>query len=434
MKRLSIALLTTIAALAAGGAPALARAPSGEPAAANAAPQVPGWDAFIEALRTLPGEMLAKLPPEMRADPQIRAEVGRLALESLASSSLNLVGADGDFPVFLPTIGQVLDIGQPNADTIYRFAQITPGGSYRLRGSKGSLTIATIGQNRPSPYEKASKDGKVGAVPVYHDINALHADADGRFDVLLSPARPAGYTGDWWELLPATNKLFLRMVSTDWANERDPTITVERVDRPMRRPRTAAGELAQRLEQLPAQVRFSALLFVDHVAQLRSQGYVNTLKVLDVSQMGGLKGQFYYEGAYDLADDEALVIAAKVPAKCQYRSIILTNELYETTDWTDNHASLNAAQAAPDKDGVLRVVVANRDPGVPNWLDTAGYSKGLVQGRWTNCDSQPIPTVRKVALRDLRKVLPPETGMVSPAERDRITRERRRAYQERPQW
>jgi len=54
-----------------------------------------------------------------------------------------------------------------------------------------------------------------------------------------------------------------------------------------------------------------------------------------------------------------------------------------------------------EKDGVLRIVVSARDPGVPNWIDTAGYSRGLIQGRWTDCESQPIPTVRKVPLADV---------------------------------
>ena len=304
----------------------------------------------------------------------------------------------------------------------------------RYSGFHTALRIAMIGQNRPSPYEKANLGGPVGAVPVYHDLNALHTDGRGRFDVLLSPARPAGYTGDWWQLLPTTNKLFLRMVSDEWGKEQDPTIAIERADKPMGRPRQSAADLEQRLAQLPLQTRFSAMLFVDHVAKLAAEGYVNKLKVLDVSQMGGLKGQFYYEGDYDLADDEALIVEAKVPAHCQYRSMILTNEIYETTDWTDNQSSLNDSQARSDADGVLRVVVSTRDPGVPNWLDTAGYPKGLVQGRWTNCSEQPIPTVRKVAIADLRKALPPETGTVTPEQRDRIIRDRRMSYQLRPQW
>lgn len=123
-----------------------------------------------------------------------------------------------------------------------------------------------------------------------------------------------------------------------------------------------------------------------------------------------------------------------MPTKCDYRSLILTNEIYETTDWYNNHSSLNGAQAAPDPDGKLRIVVSAKDPGARNWLDTAGYPRGIIQGRWTGCDSQPIPTVTKVKARDVLKTLPKGVATVTREERQKILRERRRALLERPHW
>src|SRR5258708_14357375 len=102
---------------------------------------------------------------------------------------------------------------------------------------------------------------------------------------------------------------------------------------PAEKPSPRAADLEQRLRRLPGATAFMAMLFVDHVEALRQQGYINKLKVLDVSQMGGLTGQFYYEGAYDLQDDEALIVESTIPANCLYRSVVLTNEIYETTDW-----------------------------------------------------------------------------------------------------
>jgi hypothetical protein len=390
-------------------------------------PAVAGWQEMIDSLRTLPDRMLAKLPEARRADPQTRQEVGRLALESLASSLLDAIGGDADFPAFLPTIGQLLNVGQPNADTLYRAARVSPAGVYRLRGRRGSLNQTKIGQVVP-------RNAESGAGRAHLDINTLAVDADGCFDVLISAARPTGYTGDWWELRPAANKLMLRMVSYDWANEQPPTFSLERVDRPMGRPRTSAADLQQRLRALTPVVDFIGLMFVDHVEQLRQGGFVHKFKEFDVSQIGGLVGQFYYETVYELADDEALIIESPIPKVCPYRSIILTNEIYETTDWYNNHSCLNGAQSAPDGDGILRFVVAPRDPGVKNWLDTAGYPTGAIQGRWTDCDSQPIPSIRKVPLAEVVQLLPRDTAMVTPTERDQIIRARRAALQQRPHW
>jgi len=415
-----------LATLALAAFPFAAKAADGAAPAAAAPSAVPGWQEFVDSLRTLPDRMLAKLPEPMRQDPQVRQEIARLALESLASQALGAVGADGDAPQFLPSIGQVLNIGQPNADTIYRSAAITPGGTYRITGKQGTVNLAVLAQVVPQ--------GEAGAGSRAHlDLSELKTDANDRFDVLLSAERPQGYTGDWWQLNPGARTLMLRLVSSDWDKEVEPTLSIERVDRPIGRPRVPAAVLERRLRALPQQVDYIALMFVDHVEQLRREGFVNRFKVFDVP-FGALAGQFYYEGVYDLADDEALIVESPVPAKCDYRSLILTNEIYETTDWVNNHSSLNAAQSAPDSDGKLRIVVSARDPGVRNWLDTAGYAKGIIQGRWTGCDSQPIPTVQKVKVQDVLKALPKGVATVTPEERQQILRERRRALLERSYW
>jgi hypothetical protein len=226
----------------------------------------------------------------------------------------------------------------------------------------------------------------------------------------------------------------MRLVSCDWAHERSPTFSIERIDKPTGSPRRSAQDLEQRLRALPIAVNFLGPMFVDHVEQLRQEGYLNKLKAFDITSGGGLVGQYYYEGAYDICDDEALIVEAKVPDRFGYYSVILTNEIYETIDWYNNHSSLNDAQAVLDKDRVLRVVISSRDPGVPNWLDTAGHSRGVIQGRWAECDSHPVPIIRKVALADVRKLLPAETGNVTPEQREHIIRERRAALQQRPLW
>jgi hypothetical protein len=398
----------------------------------SAVPEVPGWAEFAESVRALPERLLAKLPEALRNDPQVRQEVARLALEGIASCTLGALASDPEHPQFVAAIGQVLNVGQPNCDTVYRTANISPDGIYRLRGVRGTLCMFNVAQSPPSPGEPGFR--REPAPRPAHDFNALAVDAQGRFDVIISRERPAGHTGDWWKLEPTTSKLLLRMVSSDWSGEQSPTLSIERLDVPAPRPRVPAATLEATLRVLPAQLSFLTGLLIDHVEQLKAEGYVNKFKVFEVHEMGGLIGQFYYEGPYDLADDEALIVETTVPKQCQYRSLILTNGIYETTDWTNNQSSLNDAQAPADADGVLRIVISTNDPGVPNWLDTAGHRQGLIQGRWFNCDSNPIPSVRKVALADVRKHLPSETPTVSADEREQIVRERRRAYSERPLW
>lgn len=409
--------------------------PAAEPAAkapiaAPAGPLLPGWNAFTDRLRGLAPQALGKLPDRLREDPQIQQEVGRLLLEALAAGSIAALSTDGDHPMFYPSLGFLLNIFQPNADTLYRNADITPGGSYRLRGRAGTTRMALIGTFGAAQ----AGPGAVNA-SAYYDLNSLKTDADGRYDVLLSPVKPEGHTGDWWKLDPGVSRLLLRLVAQDWSKERDPTISIERVDVPAPRPRPPAPALEKRLADLPAAVERQALFLIDHVEGLRRDGFVNRLRQWDVvAGFGGVFGQFYYEGAFELKDEEALLLETELPQGCLYASLLLTNDIFETIDWYNNHSSLNAAQWQVARDGKLRVVISAKDPGVQNWLDTAGHATGVVQGRWTGCSATPIPAARKVALKDLPKLLPADTARISPADRDRLLRDRRSAFQQRPLW
>ena len=391
---------------------------------------IPAWNRMLDGLRDLAPKMLDKLPAHLRDDPQMQQEAGRLLLAALATRGIDAVAPGGDNPMFLPALNMVLNVYQPNADTVYRQTQITPGGSYRLRGRKGSLSIAKIGM-----YGPPAGGGSIQALG-YHDINELPGGPDASFDVILSPERPQGYEGDWWELNPNTSMLNLRQVAYDWATERDPLLSIERIDIPPARRRASAGDIVQRLNRLVPATAHTAMLLVDHVEQLRQEGYVNSrFKEWDVvGGFGGLFGQFYYETVYDLKDDEALVIETDYPDQVAYASLLLTNEVFETTDWYNNHSSLNGAQWHRNADGKLRVVVSSQDPGVHNWLDTAGYSSGVIQGRWTDASSTPMPTARKVALADVMQHLPSDMRMVTPQERDTIVRDRMAQFQQRVLW
>jgi hypothetical protein len=85
---------------------------------------------------------------------------------------------------------------------------------------------------------------------------------------------------------------------------------------------------------------------------------------------------------YELRDGEALLIEVEVPVTPAYSGIHLANLWGESHDYANRVTSLNGFQSEASADGRLRYVVAHRDPGVPNWLDTGGRSEGYALIRW----------------------------------------------------
>jgi len=52
-------------------------------------------------------------------------------------------------------------------------------------------------------------------------------------------------------------------------------------------------------------------------------------------------------------------------------------------------SSLNTEQIAYEPDGSYTIVVADEDPGVPNWLDTGGHRTGTIFWRYLLPDEDP---------------------------------------------
>jgi hypothetical protein len=388
------------------------------------------WESLIDELRPLGAMMHDRVPEALRGDPHVMQESVRLLLYGLMRATTDALVGDRDHPMFVPELNIAQNIFQPNADTIYKTAMIAPGGSYRLRGDRGTVRMVILAQMGPDTLRSGQHHPVLGQL----DFDDLTLDAKGMFDVLISPEKPQGHSGDWVLLDPQTEKFMVRIVGCDWGEEREPRLSIDRLDVQPAKGRVSLDDLAFRLSEIPTITRNCALAFPAKVQQLRDEGLINELKVVDFSQMSGLSRQSYYEGAYDLADDEALITEVHIPEQVGYWSLILTNELYETTDWYNNQSSLNDTQAVVDSDGVFRAVISARDPGVHNWLDISGYPRGAVQGRWFDTDARPTPTIHKVRLDEVAALLPADTTRVTSAQRDAMLRDRRMAAQLRTIW
>jgi hypothetical protein len=135
-------------------------------------------------------------------------------------------------------------------------------------------------------------------------------------------------------------------------------------------------------------------------------------------------------GRWELRPGEALIVEVE-PPEGVYWSFSIGNPWWETIHYGRHQSSLNAHQAALDSDGVVRVVLCADDPGVANWLDTAGHSNGPIILRCVRTKTAPTPTARIVPFDGIRAELPSDTAQVTADERKSILAARRRAVRER---
>jgi hypothetical protein len=119
------------------------------------------------------------------------------------------------------------------------------------------------------------------------------------------------------------------------------------------------------------------------------------------------------------------------PPEGIYWSFSIGNPWWETIHYGRHQSSLNAHQAVEDSDGLVRVVLCERDPGVANWLDTAGYSNGPIILRCVRTKTAPTPSTRVVPFGEIHAQLPSDTAMVTAEERASIITARRNAVRER---
>jgi hypothetical protein len=120
---------------------------------------------------------------------------------------------------------------------------------------------------------------------------------------------------------------------------------------------------------------------------------------------GDTKLPSYTHGWWELEPDEALVIELPDPG-ARFWGLQLASSLWHTLDYANRLTTFNHAQARSDADGVVRLVLAHRDPGVHNWLDTTGLRSGVLICRFHRATNATAPRTQVVRLPDVLDTLP----------------------------
>ncbi|WP_019202194.1 hypothetical protein [Tsukamurella sp. 1534] len=308
---------------------------------------------------------------------------------------------DKDHPFLLSGTGPFTKMGLDNPDTLYFGARVDGAHEYVVTGRRGTTCDISFQVLGGGEYT----DDNVPASTVAFDDRELTVDDDGRFEVRFGPGEPGpGY----YRLPPGKAQLVIREVFDDWSARRS-TFAIARADTAGTPPPALTEELLRKRyaaagKQLVNRVR----TWLQFPKWFYDPLPVNTLTAPRLTP-GGLATQYSSVGHYELGDHEALVIT--VPrGDAPYLGFQLGSLWYISLDYIHHQTSLNGSQAQVDPDGMIRIVVAEKDPGVVNWIETLGHRRGYLQFRWQRTarelTAKDGPTAQVVPVSEVASHLP----------------------------
>jgi hypothetical protein len=311
-----------------------------------------------------------------------------------------------DFPYFVASTGPYTKMGLDNPDTLYFHSYLRDDAEYVVTGRRGSTADLSF-QVLNGDYSPVEVPDSLTAF----DDREIEVAADGFFEVRFGPARRN--PGPDYVTLPAGSAMLLvREVYSDWSLERRGTIQIHRADRAGGAPPAADTETMAKRYRVAGKILLSRLrTFLAFPEWFYLNLPVNTLTEPRPTP-GGLATQFSAVGHYDLADDQAMIVT--VPAAghrvAPYQGIQLGSMWYISLDYINHQTSLTADQANVDRDGMIRFVISEQDPGVKNWLERTGHGRGYVQLRWQRLTRELTPedgpSVEVLPVADLPDALP----------------------------
>jgi len=387
--------------------------------------QLRSWSEYVDLLK--PAEKLLKKlwRPD---DIEYRADYYRQMVMNISYAYFQYFQSNETHPELMPLWNSVYLL-QPNPDDVYYYAPIDGKHTYRVLGDRGTIHMlhfqfgyGMMGMVHPPGKQVSFVDGK-----------DLQVGKDGKFEFIVSAKKPDGYTGHWHQLDPKCDFMMVRMRSYDWGNEIDTRLAIECLDAPPLKRRMPPEEIAERLE--------GALTLTDRLCDLFFGLQNDILKEVGKNKFQfntypniGLQNQYYWTAVFDFEPGEALILETDLPKVRPYWNVQLNDPYFNAIEYVYRQSHLNGHIAQVDSDGKFRAVLSLEDPGIANWLDPAGFKQGTIYGRWTQCDSAPMPTLKKVPFADLRKHLPKDTPVFTAEQRAAALRQRRIGAQLRRRW
>ncbi|HEX5097324.1 MAG TPA: DUF1214 domain-containing protein [Acidimicrobiia bacterium] len=310
--------------------------------------------------------------------------------------------------------GAVLAVRPSNTDAVFKWGMDCPDCLYTGAGLRGGETYRLWGNRGTARYVGLqTMAGMASTANVL--LDEIELEPNGDFEIILSAD---AHDGNWMQIADDATQLVVRHFFYDWDTEVASSLSIERLSGPRPAPRRSEpidprAAMARQIVALGDFVEAN----LDFFLQFATPERPNTFNPpFDGTAMGAAAENRPVIGSFLLGPDEALVVEVE-PPEGLYWSYSIGNPWWETIDYARHQSSLNGHQAEIDADGMLRVVIAHEDPGIANWLDTAGHGEGPVILRCVRTETAPVPTTRAVPFAEVANALPAGARRISPAER-----------------
>ena len=375
------------------------------PATAATARLQEAWSAYYAAIDEVRANFEAS--PTFAIDDAHRAGAYHL-LQAIIAGNVNglMGGGDGRYPHIRLVLSPTMRLGVDNPDTYYRGATVSnPDGKsvYRVWGNRGSASDFLLEQfYGPDPQ---------GAISVF-EAKSLVTEANGDFELFLSK-EPMGQ--NWMELKQDERQLLLmfRDSFTDWENEQPSTLNIERIgEAGVPSADLVESQLVEQVKAATAVLLRQGQFWPDFSNRLRLIGQ-NNFSAFRTTGSLGITSQYFAPGFFSLRADEALIVRID-DVEAGYCGFQLTNFWAASPDWPNRQSSLSwcndGSQAHQSADGSYTFVVAAKDPGVQNWIDTSGNTQGMlyvrIQAPEVELAAAPVPATQLVDVAEVLASVP----------------------------
>lgn len=328
-----------------------------------------------------------------------------------------LLRSDPARPTLINTQYSPWNWGHSNPDTLYLSARIDDVHDYRVFGTLGSVSQTTFGVY-------TGKDDQGTAVKVLADD--LDIADDGTFEIFFGREQRGT---NWFELPRGADSFCAYQTYGDWDREAKGAIRIECLGEAEP---AEPQSLSTSVEAFDAHLSASRELFTMWVKDIPARVFGALPKNFAIPPMqppSAMAGAWFVPIAWELGEDQALVIDYRIPDGSPYVGICLTDRWSAMIDIETRQTSLNLGQSQI-ADGHVRILLSTKDFGVANWLDARGYRGGVVTWRATTPTQPGTPVVTVIGTDEIDSYFDPAQRL-TPAERAATLAKRQRHFAER---